>query len=173
MLSLILFSFISKEKKLFLMWFLFSNQTFLNSWSICTSHCLSGLIDLVSRNQHHITDIGNCRLVCIITSLILCLLSISKLPILVSTACYTNLYVPLSRLNTEILGPLEQEIRGLQAFRQPTAEEFQKAGSMCPVCLDAMHIARITPCGHIFHSHCLRQCLTRSRNCPCCRTQIL
>ena len=113
------------------------------------------------------------RLLCIISSLLLCILSASRLPILVCTACYTNLYVPFSRLNAEILAPLEQEIRGLQQFRQPTSEELEKAGSTCPVCLDVMHVSRITPCGHIFHSHCLRQCLSRSVHCPCCRTKIV
>ena len=64
------------------------------------------------------------RLLCIISSLLLCILSASRLPILVCTACYTNLYVPFSRLNAEILAPLEQEIRGLQQFRQPTSVIF-------------------------------------------------
>ena len=67
---------------------------------------------------------SNFRLLCIISSLLLCILSASRLPILVSTACYTNLYVPFSRLNAEILAPLEQEIRGLQQFRQPTSVIF-------------------------------------------------
>ena len=53
-------------------------------------------------------------------SLLLCVLAAPRLPLLVSLASYTNLYVPFTRLSSEVLGPLEQEIQGLQAFRQPT-----------------------------------------------------
>lgn len=113
------------------------------------------------------------RLVCILTSLLLCVLAAPRLPLLVSLASYTNLYVPFTRLSSEVLGPLEQEIQGLQAFRQPTQEELRKAGTTCPVCLETMHVARITPCGHVFHSHCLRQCLVRSTACPYCRAPLV
>ena len=119
-------------------------------------------------------------------SLLLCVLAAPRLPLLVSLASYTNLYVPFTRLSSEVLGPLEQEIQGLQAFRQPTQvttavpgmtcpcqEELQKAGTTCPVCLETMHVARITPCGHVFHSHCLRQCLVRSTACPYCRAPLV
>eukprot|EP00092_Neocalanus_flemingeri_P010251 GFUD01011046.1.p1 GENE.GFUD01011046.1~~GFUD01011046.1.p1 ORF type:complete len:416 (+),score=51.02 GFUD01011046.1:295-1542(+) len=113
------------------------------------------------------------RLICILSNLTLCLLTASTHPLLVTIACYTNLYVPLTRLSTEILTPLEQEIKGLQAFRQPTKAELSKVGPTCPVCLDSMLVSRITPCGHIFHSHCLRQCLTRNKTCPCCRAELI
>lgn len=113
------------------------------------------------------------RLICLLSNLTLCLFCASIHPILVTIACYTNLYVPLTRLSAEILTPLEQEIKGLQAFRQPTKAELSKVGPTCPVCLDSMLVSRITPCGHIFHSHCLRQCLTRSNTCPCCRAELL
>ena len=55
-----------------------------------------------------------------LSSLLLCVLAAPRLPLLVSLASYTNLYVPFTRLSSEVLGPLEQEIQGLQAFRQPT-----------------------------------------------------
>jgi len=113
------------------------------------------------------------RLLCIISSLVMCLMEVSKFPLLVTMACYTNIYVPFTRLSSEILSPLEQEIKGLHAFRQATQEELAKAGKTCPVCLDEMHVARITNCGHVFHSHCLRQCLLRSPTCPCCRAKIM
>jgi len=113
------------------------------------------------------------RLLCILSSLCVCLLAAPQLPVLVSLAVYTNIYVPFTRLSSEVLSPLEQEIRGMQAFRAPTQEELRKAGSTCPVCLEEMHVSRITPCGHVFHAHCLRQCLTRSTSCPYCRAKIL
>lgn len=55
----------------------------------------------------------------------------------------------------------------------PCQEELRKAGTTCPVCLETMHVARITPCGHVFHSHCLRQCLVRSTACPYCRAPLV
>jgi len=113
------------------------------------------------------------RLLCILSSLLLCAIEISQFPLMVTLACYTNLYVPFTRLSSEILTPLELELKSLQVFRQATQEELTKSGFTCPICLDTMHVARITPCGHVFHSYCLRQCLTRSNTCPCCRTQIL
>ena len=60
------------------------------------------------------------RLLCILSSLVLCLLAAPRLPVLVSLAVYTNIYVPFTRLSSEILTPLEQEIQGMQAFRAPT-----------------------------------------------------
>ena len=60
------------------------------------------------------------RLTCLLSNLSLCLFSVTTLPLLVMIAGYTNLYIPLTRLSAEILTPLEQEIKGMQSFRQPT-----------------------------------------------------
>lgn len=113
------------------------------------------------------------RLTCLLINLSLCLFSLPSLPLLVMIAGYTNLYIPLTRLSAEILTPLEQEIKGMQSFRQPTKTELSKVGTTCPVCLDTMLVSRITPCGHIFHSHCLRQCRARNNTCPCCRAELI
>ena len=112
---------------------------------------------------------------------------LSPLSTLAVVSSYTNMYVPLARLRAEVLAPLLQEREGLQAFRQPTQvtscspslvnsqlqEELSKAGPQCPVCLDVMHVGRVTPCGHVFHSHCLRRCLASSNTCPYCRAPIV
>ena len=66
--------------------------------------------------------------------------------------------------------PLQCRVPGITC---PCQEELQKAGTTCPVCLETMHVARITPCGHVFHSHCLRQCLVRSTACPYCRAPLV
>lgn len=113
------------------------------------------------------------RLLCLLGNLLLCICIASSQPLLILIACYTNLYIPLTRLSAEILTPLEKELKGLQQFRQPTKEELINAGSVCPVCLDRMlTTSRITPCGHIFHAHCLRQCMSRNNTCPCCRSDL-
>jgi len=103
------------------------------------------------------------RLLCIISSLVMCLMEVSKFPLLVTMACYTNIYVPFTRI---VFPQILLSMANLQ-------EELAKAGKTCPVCLDEMHVARITNCGHVFHSHCLRQCLLRSPTCPCCRAKIM
>ena len=67
----------------------------------------------------------HCRLVCILLSSALCLSSLlldHRAVALLS--CLTNISLPFSRLNEEILGPLEEEIKGLQAFRQPTKVKY-------------------------------------------------
>lgn len=51
-------------------------------------------------------------------------------------------------------------------------DELGRLGSECPVCLESMWVSRITPCGHIFHSHCLRKCLKVNQSCPCCRATL-
>jgi len=114
------------------------------------------------------------RLVCILSSTALCLSTLLMDPSVVAVlGCYTNISLPLSRLSAEILNPLKQEIEGLQAFREPTKAELSEGGQQCPVCLDVMLVARITPCGHIFHSHCLRKCLSISNSCPYCRAPLV
>jgi len=113
------------------------------------------------------------RLSLLLSNLSACLLSAPGHPLLAMIALYTNLYIPISRLSAEVLTPLEQEMKGLQSFRQPTKEELAKVGTTCPVCLDMMLVSRITPCGHIFHAHCLRQCRARNNTCPCCRAELI
>ena len=65
------------------------------------------------------------RLVCILSSSALCLSSLvldQRAVALLS--CYTNICLPLTRLAAELLTPLEEEIKGLQAFRQPTRVKY-------------------------------------------------
>lgn len=42
----------------------------------------------------------------------------------------------------------------------------------CCICMDEIplsHVARRLPCGHLFHSACLRKWIVRHRDCPLCR----
>ena len=39
----------------------------------------------------------------------------------------------------------------------------------CAICRDPMESARILPCGHLYHSACLRSWLERDFSCPSCR----
>ena len=47
-----------------------------------------------------------------------------------------------------------------------------KDHSTCPVCLDDLFNARVTPCGHYYHPSCLRRCLSISNLCPMCKQAI-
>ena len=42
----------------------------------------------------------------------------------------------------------------------------------CPVCLESFTESceiKTTPCGHLFHSHCLERSIQTNGNCPQCR----
>lgn len=60
-----------------------------------------------------------------------------------------------------------------RSFRVATKEELEAWNDICAVCLNAMSRARITPCNHLFHPHCLKQCLKTSLLCPLCKAHFL
>ena len=63
----------------------------------------------------------SCRLLSLSLSGSLCLLSMRAGHVCLSlSSCYTNLYLPVIRLRQEVLDPLEEELKGLRVFRQPT-----------------------------------------------------
>ncbi|KAJ8970323.1 hypothetical protein NQ317_003334 [Molorchus minor] len=59
------------------------------------------------------------------------------------------------------------------SFRTATEQEIQEWADICAVCLNNMSRARITPCNHLFHPYCLKQCLKTSFNCPLCKRHFL
>jgi len=50
--------------------------------------------------------------------------------------------------------------------------EEMEGDVLCIVCRDEMDRAVQLPCGHYFHSHCLRSWLERQQSCPLCRTEV-
>lgn len=47
------------------------------------------------------------------------------------------------------------------------------ASDVCSICLgSARRNVFVTPCGHYFHTHCLRRHVFRSRTCPNCRSML-
>ncbi|KAH3763348.1 E3 ubiquitin-protein ligase TRIM39 [Pelomyxa schiedti] len=46
---------------------------------------------------------------------------------------------------------------------RPLYEEF-----VCPICFSLMKDVYTTPCGHDFCATCIKECLNRKHNCPCC-----
>lgn len=57
--------------------------------------------------------------------------------------------------------------------RYATQEEISEWDDLCAICLDPMtKQVKITPCHHIFHGECLRQCLKYSDNCAICKKEL-
>lgn len=56
-----------------------------------------------------------------------------------------------------------------QSFRVATQKDIEDWADICAVCLNSMSRAIITPCKHLFHSHCLKKCLKVSLFCPLCK----
>nr|XP_039271813.1 E3 ubiquitin-protein ligase AMFR-like [Styela clava] len=57
-------------------------------------------------------------------------------------------------------------------FAQATSEELRENEDSCAICWDIMDSARKLPCGHLFHSGCLRSWLEQDTTCPTCRKQL-
>ena len=56
-------------------------------------------------------------------------------------------------------------------FPDATPEELAD-GVTCIVCRDEMDAAKKLPCGHMFHSVCLRSWLVEQAVCPICRASL-
>eukprot|EP01120_Amphizonella_sp_Union-15-10_P004310 TRINITY_DN1493_c0_g1_i4.p1 TRINITY_DN1493_c0_g1~~TRINITY_DN1493_c0_g1_i4.p1 ORF type:complete len:404 (+),score=63.82 TRINITY_DN1493_c0_g1_i4:75-1286(+) len=46
---------------------------------------------------------------------------------------------------------------------KPLYEEYY-----CPICFSVIVECYMTPCGHLFCSECIKECLNRKHQCPCC-----
>lgn len=52
-------------------------------------------------------------------------------------------------------------------------EELAEYNDDCAICRDPMNTALRLPCGHIFHTTCLRSWLEHNHNCPTCRYALI
>ncbi|XP_054026019.1 E3 ubiquitin-protein ligase AMFR [Dryobates pubescens] len=57
-------------------------------------------------------------------------------------------------------------------FAVATPEELAANNDDCAICWDSMQSARRLPCGHLFHSSCLRSWLEQDISCPTCRMSL-
>ncbi len=64
--------------------------------------------------------------------------------------------------------------RSLAALVSPTEEQLAVHADDCPICYRGMTPAdaKITQCGHIYHSACLQQWMKRRPFCPMCNTDL-
>ena len=55
-------------------------------------------------------------------------------------------------------------------YPDATTEELQTANTVCIICReDMVQRCKKLPCGHIFHTTCLRSWFQRQQVCPTCR----
>ena len=55
-------------------------------------------------------------------------------------------------------------------------EELDRLGRTCIICREQMDLSggcKKLPCGHAFHTHCLREWLVQQQTCPTCRSDIV
>lgn len=57
-------------------------------------------------------------------------------------------------------------------FPVATSEELANNTDDCAICWDHMNNARKLPCGHFFHTTCLRSWLEQDTSCPTCRHSL-
>lgn len=88
-------------------------------------------------------------------------------------AIYLNVYLNYKKLTSGSLKVLNREKALISPFRYATKSELDEFEDVCAVCLNDMELARITPCHHIFHTDCLRQCLLTCDKCPVCKRELI
>ncbi|CAG9854473.1 unnamed protein product [Phyllotreta striolata] len=86
-------------------------------------------------------------------------------------AFYLTVYLRSKDLALNSLRQLRSEQEVLERFRRATEDEIRNCDDVCAVCLSQMDRARVTPCQHLFHAACLRQCLSNSSACPICKRE--
>lgn len=91
--------------------------------------------------------------------------------ILVFAASYVNVFLPLKEMD-RYWKVLHQERLCLIKYRFASRRELKERDDDCPVCLQRMKCARVTPCNHFFHGDCLRRCLKDKLLCPLCKQQL-
>jgi len=57
-------------------------------------------------------------------------------------------------------------------FPEATQQQILENEDHCAICWETMESARRLPCGHLFHSPCLRSWLEQDTSCPTCRKQL-
>ncbi|OXU20826.1 hypothetical protein TSAR_004011 [Trichomalopsis sarcophagae] len=88
---------------------------------------------------------------------------------LLFVAIYFNVYLRSKELIQTHWTALKKESEILAKYRHATPEEIENFDDVCAVCISPMKRARVTPCQHLFHASCLRECLKTSDCCPMCK----
>lgn len=89
----------------------------------------------------------------------------------ISFCCYLRNFK--KALNDVILS--RRAIRNMNTlYPDATPEELAQSDNICIICReDMVNTSKKLPCGHIFHTACLRSWFQRQQTCPTCRLNIL
>ncbi|KAG0726906.1 RING finger protein 145 [Chionoecetes opilio] len=107
----------------------------------------------------------------IAASLVVGVMVVPVRPWLVFVAAYTNLIVPGLLMARKVAGRDSPHAAVITTCRRATPEELEEHPT-CPVCLEELRQARVTPCLHLYHAACLASCLAHSSLCPLCKQPI-
>ena len=66
-------------------------------------------------------------------------------------------------------------VSNLKSYQIPTADELERYNDLCIVCREDLvnRDCRKLPCGHIYHTSCLKSWFQRKQSCPLCRFDVL
>ena len=85
---------------------------------------------------------------------------------------YVNIWQP-AREGWQSLKKRHQVYQKLSALPEASIDEIHSLEDVCPICLEELKSARVTPCRHYFHNLCLRKWLKVQNKCPMCHSNIL
>lgn len=92
---------------------------------------------------------------------------------LVLASMYFMVYLRLKDAYYNYWQLLVVEKEAFSSFQVASNNDIEEWDDICAVCLNRMSRARITPCNHLFHPYCLKQCLRISLYCPLCKQHFL
>lgn len=98
---------------------------------------------------------------------------ISSFSLIALLSMYFIIYLRIKDLYYNHWVPYIAEKAAYKSFRVATNQDIQDWADICAICLSTMSRARITPCNHLFHPHCLKQCLRISFYCPLCKRHFM
>lgn len=85
--------------------------------------------------------------------------------------CYFNVWKRLQNGWKSFL--LRREAaQKIESLVEATEKQLAEHGDVCAICFQDMLSARITRCGHFFHSYCLRKWLYVKEACPMCHQPL-
>ncbi|KAI6655993.1 hypothetical protein LOD99_1727 [Oopsacas minuta] len=66
-------------------------------------------------------------------------------------------------------------VSNLNKYQIPSADELERYNDLCIVCREDLvnRDCRKLPCGHIYHTSCLKSWFQRKQSCPLCRYDVL
>lgn len=97
--------------------------------------------------------------------------SLSMNPV-VLPCIYFNLIIPALKMYQDVWLKVREENENLRDFPVASREELRDHGDVCPICLTKLTSGRQTPCGHFFHSRCLRLSQREMSKCPMCKRPL-